>query len=82
MVVRMHIALALRLNFFLTMREPSLVFSGLWSGICSWLPSEKYKIVSGKREEFELNDLLVSFIIYFVIPPGDSCISTMYYLQL
>jgi hypothetical protein len=65
------------------MGEPSLVFTGLWFGIYLGLPSEKYKIVSWKKKEFEdLEDLLVSFRLYFVIVKDSSCISTMYYLLL
>jgi hypothetical protein len=42
------------------MGEPSLVFIGLCFGIYIRLPSEKYKIVSWKKKEFEdLEDLLV-----------------------
>jgi hypothetical protein len=44
-----HVALPLRLNFFLKkMEEPLLVFASLWfdiDAITFWLPSEKYKIV-------------------------------------
>jgi hypothetical protein len=65
------------------MREPPLVFTGLWFGIYLGLPSEKYKIVSWKKKEFEdLEDLLVSFRLYFVIVKDSSCNSTMYYLLL
>jgi hypothetical protein len=47
------------------MGEPPLVFIGLWFGIYLGLPSEKYKIVSWKKKEFEdLEDLLVSFRLY------------------
>jgi hypothetical protein len=50
------------------MGESSLVFIGLWFGIYFGLLSEKYKIVSWKKKEFEdLEDLLVSFRLYFVI---------------
>jgi hypothetical protein len=63
--------------------EPSLVFIGFWFGIYLGLPSEKYKIVSWRKKEFEdLKNLLVSFRIYFVIVKNSSCISTMYYLLL
>jgi hypothetical protein len=42
--------------------EPSLVFIGLWFGIYLGLPSEKYKIMSWKKKEFEnLKYLLDSF---------------------
>jgi hypothetical protein len=65
------------------MGEPSLVFSGLWFGIYLRLPPEKYKIVLWKKKEFEdLEDLLFSFRLYFVIVEVSSCISTMYYLLL
>jgi hypothetical protein len=65
------------------MGEPSLVFTGLWFGIYLGLPSEKYKIMSWRKKEFEdLKDLLVSFRLYFVIVKDSSCISTMYYLLL
>jgi hypothetical protein len=51
--------------------EPLLVFLGPWFGFIR-LVSEKYKIVSWKKKEFEyLEDLLVSFTLYFVIA-GDS----------
>jgi hypothetical protein len=44
------------------MEEPPLVFTGLWFGIYLGLSSEKYKIVSWKKKEFEdLKYLLVSF---------------------
>jgi hypothetical protein len=65
------------------MGEPPLVFTGLWFGIYLGLPSEKYKIVSWKKKEFEdLEDLLVSFRLYFVIIKDSSCNSIMYYLLL
>jgi hypothetical protein len=65
------------------MGEPLLVFTGLWFGIYLGLPSKKYKIVSWKKKEFEdLEDLLVSFRLYFVIIKDSSCISTMYCLLL
>jgi hypothetical protein len=35
------------------MGEPPLVFTGVWFGIYLGLPSEKYKIVSWKKKEFE-----------------------------
>jgi hypothetical protein len=64
------------------MGEPSLVFTGLWFSFIR-LPSEKYKIMSWKKKEFEdLEDLLVSFRLYFVIAGDSLCISTMYYLLL
>jgi hypothetical protein len=56
-----HVALALRLKLKLW-ENPPLVFTGLWFGIYLGLPSEKYKIVSWKKKEFEdLEDLLVFF---------------------
>jgi hypothetical protein len=64
------------------MREPLLVFIGLWFGSIR-LPSEKYKIMSLKKKDFEdLEDLVVSFRLYFVIAGDSLCISTMYYLLL
>jgi hypothetical protein len=64
------------------MGEPSLIFTGLWFGFI-WLPSEKYKIMLWKKKEFEdLEDLLVSFRLYFIIPGDSLYISTMYYLLL
>jgi hypothetical protein len=65
------------------MGEPPLIFIGLWFGIYLRLSSEKYKIMSWKKKEFEdLEDLLVSFRLYFVIVTDSSCNSTMYYLLL
>jgi hypothetical protein len=65
------------------MGEPTLVFTDLWFGIYLGLSSEKYKIVSWKKKEFEdLKDLLVSFRLYFVIVKDSSCNSIMYYLLL
>jgi hypothetical protein len=44
-----------------------LVFSGIWFGIYLRLPQKKYKIVSWKKKEFkDLEELLVSFRLYFV----------------
>jgi hypothetical protein len=64
------------------MGESSLVFTGLWFSFIR-LPSEKYKIMSWKKKEFEeLEDLLVSFRLHFVIAGDSLCISTMYYLLL
>jgi hypothetical protein len=52
-------------------------------GIYIVMPSEKYKIVSWNKKEFEdLEYFLVSFRLYFVIIKDSSCISTMYYLLL
>jgi hypothetical protein len=68
------------------MGEASLVFTCLWfdiSVIFLWSPSKRYKIVSLKKKEFEdLEDLLVSFKLCFVIVEFSSCISTMYYFLL
>lgn len=65
------------------MREPSLVFTDLWFDIYLGLLSEKYKIVSWNKKEFEdLKDLLVSFRLYFVIIEVSSCMSTVYYSLL
>jgi hypothetical protein len=64
------------------MGELSLVFTGLWFGSIR-LPSEKYKIISWKKKEFEdLEDLVVSFRFYFVIAENSLRISTIYYLLL
>jgi hypothetical protein len=64
------------------MGEPSLVFLAHWFNFI-WLPCEKYKIISWKKKEFEdLEDLLISFRLYFVIARDILCISTMYYLLL
>jgi hypothetical protein len=64
------------------MGEPSLVFIGLWFGSIR-LPSEKYKIMSWKKKEFkDLEYLVVSFRLYFVIADDSLCISTIYYLLL
>jgi hypothetical protein len=64
------------------MGELSLVFIGLWFGFIR-LPSKKYKIMSWKKKEFEdLEDLLISFRLYFVITGDTLYISTMYYLLL
>jgi hypothetical protein len=63
------------------MGEPSLVFTGLWFDFIQ-LPSEKYKFMSSKKKELEdLEDLLVSFRLSFVIA-GESLCTTMYYLLL
>jgi hypothetical protein len=65
------------------MGELSSVSTGLWLVIYFWLPSEKYKIVFWKKKKIEdLEDLLLSFRLYFVIVGGSSCISIMYYLLL
>jgi hypothetical protein len=65
-----------------TMGEPSLVFTSLWFGSIQ-VPSGKYKIMSWKKKEFEdLQDLVVSFRLYFIIDGDSLCISTMYYLFL
>jgi hypothetical protein len=66
------------------MGEPSLVFTGLWFGthvLFMRLPSEKYKIKSWKKNNYDdLDDFLVSFRLHFVIVEDNSCIITMYYL--
>jgi hypothetical protein len=66
------------------MGEPSLVFIGLWFGthaLFMQLPSEKYKIASWKKNDFkDLDDLLVSFRLCFVIAEDSSYIFTTYYL--
>jgi hypothetical protein len=50
--------------------------------IILWLQSEKYKIMYWKKIEFEdLQDLLVYFKFYFVIPRDGSFISNMYFLH-
>jgi hypothetical protein len=55
------------------MGEPLLVFTGLWFGSIQ-LSSEKYKIISWKKKEFEdLKDLVVSFRLYFVIVEDSLC---------
>jgi hypothetical protein len=59
-----------------------LVFTDLWFGSIQ-LPSEKYKIMSWKKKEFEDHeDLVVSFRLYFVIAGDSLYISAMYYLLL
>jgi hypothetical protein len=64
------------------MGEPSLVFTGLWFSSIR-LPSKKYKIMSWKKKEFkDLEDLVISFRLYFVIAGDSLRISTMYYLLL
>jgi hypothetical protein len=64
------------------MGEPPLVFTGLLFGIYLGLPSEKYKIVSWKKKEFEdLEDLLVSSRLYFVIVKDSSCNSKKIFKQ-
>jgi hypothetical protein len=81
MAACMHVALTLRLKFKI-MGEPSLIFKGLWFSFIR-LPSGKYKIMSWKKKEFEdLEDLLVSFRLYFVIVGDSLYISIMYYLLL
>jgi hypothetical protein len=43
-------------------------FCRLWFIIYLWLPSEEYKIMFWKKKKFEdLEDLLLSFRLYFVI---------------
>jgi hypothetical protein len=64
--------------------ESSLLFTGLWFGTCVLfmrLSSEKYKIAPWKKNDYEdLDDLLVSFKLHFIITEDSSCIFTMYYL--
>jgi hypothetical protein len=80
---RAHASLELRCMTNRTKIRGSLVFSGPWFGIYLPLPPETYKIMSWKNKEFEdLEYLLVSFEIYFIIVEVSSCISTMYYLLL
>jgi hypothetical protein len=66
------------------MGESSLVFICLWFGthvLFMWLPLKKYKIAPWKKNDYEdLDDLLVSFRLSFVIIEDISCIFTMYYL--
>jgi hypothetical protein len=51
------------------MGGPSSVFTGLWFGIYLGLPLKKCKIMSWKKKEFEdIQDFLVSFRLYFVMP--------------
>jgi hypothetical protein len=65
------------------MGELSSVSTDLWFVIYLWMPSEEYKIMFWKKKEIEdLEDLLLSFRLYFVIVGVSSCISTMYYLLL
>jgi hypothetical protein len=61
------------------MGESLLIFIGLWFGSIR-LPSEKYKIMSWKKKEFEdLEVLIVSFRLYFVIDGDNLCISCTIY---
>ena len=64
--------------------EPSLAFTDCDLVSVSFRrPLENYKMVSWKKKEFEdLEDLLVSFKIYFVIAEDSLCIFTIYYLLL
>jgi hypothetical protein len=61
MAARVHAALTLR-DKIKIMGEPSLIFTGLWFGthvLFMRLPSEKYKITSWKKNDYEdLNDLV------------------------
>jgi hypothetical protein len=51
----------------------------VYGSVLSSATSRKYKIVSWKNKEFEdLEDLLVSFRLYFIIVKISSCISTIY----
>jgi hypothetical protein len=68
MAACVHVALALWLQIKI-MGGPSLVLLGQWFSFIR-LPSEKYKIMSWKKKEFEdLGELLVSFRLYFVSLP-------------
>jgi hypothetical protein len=61
MVTCVHAALALWL-------KKLWEITCLWFVIYLWLPSEEYKIVFWKKKKFEdLEDLLLSFRLYFVI---------------
>jgi hypothetical protein len=66
------------------MGEPSLAFAGLWFGayvLFMRLLLEKFKIASWKKNDFEdLDDLLVSFRLRFVIAEDSSYVFTMYYI--
>jgi hypothetical protein len=64
------------------MGELLLVFTIMWFDIYCMsflrLLSKKYKIMSGKKKEFEdLDDFLVSFRFYFVIVEESSYIFTV-----
>jgi hypothetical protein len=55
--VHASLAFAAQIKF---MREPSLIFTGLWFIIYLWLSSENYKIMSWKKKGFkDFEDLLV-----------------------
>jgi hypothetical protein len=55
------------------MKESSLAFTDLWFDIYLGLPSKKYMIVSWKKKEFkDLENLLVSFRLYFIIVKDSS----------
>jgi hypothetical protein len=59
-----------------------LIFSGQWLSFIR-LHFEKYKIMSWKKKELEnLEDLLISFRLYFIIAGDSLCISIIYYLLL
>jgi hypothetical protein len=59
------------------MGEPLLYFQIYGSVSIFGCLQKKYKIVTWKKKEFkDLEDLLVSFRLYFVIVEVDSCIST------
>jgi hypothetical protein len=64
--------------------EPSLVFIGLWFGtyvLFVRLPSKKYNIMSWKKNDFkDVDGLLISFRLSFIIAENNSCIFIMYYL--
>ena len=77
-----HVGLALRLKIKI-MGELSLVFTGICADIYVTFrfPSEKYKIVSWKKKEFkDIENLLFSFRLYFVIAGVSLCIFTLYHV--
>jgi hypothetical protein len=59
MVACVHVALALQLKFK-KIKEPLLLFTGLWFDICAiifWLVSGKYKIVSWKKKSLKASKI-------------------------
>jgi hypothetical protein len=64
--------------------EPLLIFRGLWFGthvLFMRLASKKYKIASWKKNSYkDLDDLLVSFRLCFIIAEDISCNFTICYL--
>ena len=85
MAACVHKALALQLKIKI-MEEPSLVFTDPWFGIFAivlGLPLEKYKIVSWKKKGLEdVEDLLISFSLYFVSTIVSSCMRYLYHVML